>query len=107
MREWFIEFLRDVGAGLAIPLYEDALTQLLGGEMSVVQDVSVVGGSGVVGKQKFRTVVPDVAFKVTALEELSAFERHARRLLEHTTLDAIQWVNVTRKCATFKTIYKN
>jgi hypothetical protein len=48
---------------------------------------------------------PGVAFKVTALpEDSNLFEIHARRLLEHTRLDAIQWINVARKEVSFRTI---
>lgn len=50
-------------------------------------------------------IAPDVAFRLTAFtERLDAFETHARRLLQHTTLKAIQWVNITTHEVTFTTL---
>ncbi|HKQ74828.1 MAG TPA: GxxExxY protein [Blastocatellia bacterium] len=103
--EWCVAFLRDVGTGLDINLYEEALTHLLGGDEIVLQDVEIVSGETALGLQKFRLVAPGVAFKVTALSTASnMFEIHARRLLEHTQLDAIQWINVTLNDVSFRTI---
>ena len=103
--EWFVAFLRDIGTCLDISLYEDALTHLLGGEERVTHEIEVVSGGTTLGPQKFRLLAPRVAFKVTALPENSnLFEIHARKLLEHTRLDAIQWINVARKEVSFRTI---
>jgi len=105
--KWFTAFLHDVGACLDISLYEDALTHLSGGEEQALQDVNVISGGGVLGSQKVRLVAPNVAFKVTALNDAPGlFETHAGRLIEHTTLEAIQWINVTRKEVLFQTIRK-
>lgn len=105
--EWFTAFLRDLGTCLDISLYEEALTHLLGGKERVLQDVEVISGGGVLGPQKFRLMAPGVAFKVTTLlDDPSLFEIHARRLLDHTSLKAIQWINVTRNEVSFRTIRK-
>jgi hypothetical protein len=71
----------------------------------VTHDIEVVSGGKVLGPQTFRLVAPGIAFKVTALpEDSNLFEIHARKLLEHTRLDAIQWINVARKEVSFRTI---
>jgi GxxExxY protein len=106
MREWCVAFLRDVGASLDISLYEEALTHLLGGEEQVVQEVEVISGGKILGPQKFRLVTPGVAFKVTAMSDPDPFVVHARRLLDHTSLKALQWINVTRNEVSFRTIRK-
>lgn len=106
IREWFTAFVRDVGAGLDNALYEEALTYLLGGEEQVRQEVEVHSRQSKLGQQAFRLVAPAVAFKVTALNSPAPFEVHAKRLLEHTNLQAIQWINLTRKEMTFRTIRK-
>jgi GxxExxY protein len=104
---WLTAFLRDVGAGLDINLYEEALTHHLGGDEKILQDVEIVSGDTILGPQKFRLVAPGVAFKVTALSAASdMFEIHARRLLEHTRLDAIQWINVALNEISFRTIHR-
>ena len=103
--EWCVAFLRDIGTGLDTNLYEEALTHHLGGEERVLQDVEITSGKTVLGPQKFRLVAPGAAFKVTASSAApSMFEIHSRRLLEHTRLDAIQWINITLNEVSFRTI---
>lgn len=105
---WFLEMLRDLGIGLEVSLYEEALTQFLGGPGKVEQSVSVLEGSHIVGTQPFRLVTPEAAFKVTTLNgELESFASHARRLLAHTSLTAIQWINVGRQTVTLQTLRRN
>jgi restriction endonuclease len=59
------------------------------------------------GRQKFRLVAPSVAFKITALtDDPRLFESHARRLLEHTSLKVIQWINGAKDEVSFQTIRK-
>jgi len=103
--EWCVAFLRDIGTGLDTNLYEEAVTHYLGGEGQVLQDVEIIYGKTVLGPQKFRLVAPGVTFKVTASSAApSLFEIHARRLLEHARMDAIQWINVTLNEVSFQTI---
>src|SRR5262249_12245185 len=105
--KWFTAFLRDIGTGLDTSLYEEALTHLLGGQEQALQDIEVVSGGTVLGPQKFRLVTPEVAFKMTAFHaDPTPFEIQTRRLLEHTSLEAIQWINVTRNEVLFQTIRK-
>ncbi|MDX2040835.1 MAG: GxxExxY protein [Acidobacteriota bacterium] len=106
VRDWFEAFLRDVGTCLDNNLYEEALTHLIGGEEQVLQEVEVVSGKTLLGRQKFRLIMPDVAFKTTEFTEASPglFVAHARKLLEHTKLQAIQWINIARNEVLFQTI---
>jgi len=100
-----ISMIQDWGSGLEIGLYEEAMTHFLGGEDQVLLPVPVIGSKGQVYDQRIRLLAPDVAFKITGFpDRLEAFEVHARRLLEHTTLKAIHWANVTHKHVTFTTI---
>ena len=105
VRQWFTDLVCDLGTGLSLSLYEDALTQFLGGEERVIADVPVVSRGVTLGTQRFRLIAPGVAFKVTALEgQTGAFKGHAMRLLTHAALDAIQWINVSRDQVTFRTL---
>lgn len=108
IRIWFSEFLRDIGACLDVSLYEEAITNLLSRSSEVIKDIQIMAAGTVLGTQKFRIVEPGVAFKVTSLgKNLRQFETQTRRLLEHTALDAIQWINVTRDLVIFKTLYSH
>lgn len=104
IREWFEAFLRDVGTGLDNALYEEALTHLLGGEEQVVQEIEIISENVSLGQQNFRLAAPKVALKVTALSNAAPFETHAKRLLKHTGLEAIQWINLTRNEVSFRTL---
>lgn len=106
IQDWFTAFAREVGAGLDNALYEEALTHLLGGKEHVVREIAVISGAGRIGEQAFHLVEPDVAFNVTSLSLPAYFESHTRRLLQHTALRAVQWINLTRKELTFRTIRK-
>jgi GxxExxY protein len=104
-RDMLTTLVRDWGAGLEIGLFEEALTHFLGGEDKVNVPVPVIGKKGRLSDQKFRLLAPAVAFKLTAFpERLEAFQVHARKLLQHTTLKAIHWANVTHRQVTFTTI---
>ena len=105
LRQWLEALLRDLGTGLDTSLYEEALTHLLGGEEEGMQEIEVMSGATQLGLQKFRRVAPDVVFKITAFANpTDLFAGHARKLLEHTKLQAIQWINVARNEVLFQTI---
>lgn len=98
--------IRDWGSGLETGLYEEGLTHFLGGEEQALQPVPVMGAKGHLHDQKMRLLAPDVAFTLTAFpDRLEAFETHARRLLQHTSLTAIHWANITHSHVTFTTIH--
>jgi GxxExxY protein len=98
-----VPLLNDLGTGLAVGLYEEAVTHLVGG---MLREINVIGTGGeIVGVQRFRLCDPRAAFKITAFSQTpSGFIPHCRRLLRHVPLDAIQWVNVINHQVTFTTI---
>lgn len=107
VREWFMAFVRDVGTCLGIGWYEEALTHRLGGAQQSEREIEVVSAECLLGTQKFRLMQPDVAFKVTTLNgSTESFAAHARCLLAHVKLSAIQWINVGRHELTFTTLRK-
>jgi GxxExxY protein len=107
VRDWFRALLADLGTGLDVGLYEEALSQRLGGRPHVEQPVEIISGEDSIGWQRFRLVQPDVAFKITTLShDLQSFEIHSRRMLAHTRLKAIQWINVDHDEVRFHTLTK-
>ncbi|HEX9048376.1 MAG TPA: GxxExxY protein [Verrucomicrobiae bacterium] len=106
-RQLLTDLLRDLGTGLDLQLYEEAMTHLLGGEVHVLADVMVRTSQHTLGHQKMRLAAPRIAFVMTAQSEISAsFETHTRRLLKHMDLDAIFWANISLKTVTFTTVKK-
>ena len=104
IREWFTGFVRDVGTGLDVSLYEDALMSHLGGEEVVERRIEVKSQDVVIGHQTLRFSGPAV-WKITTLnEQIEQFVAHAQRLLKHCSLPAMQWINVARDRLTFRTL---
>ena len=108
MREKMIAVLRDWGTGLDLALYEQAAACLCGQPPNVESDVEVRMGDRLLGVQRMRLASPEAAIRVTALapEWLGDFRAHLCRLLAHTDLRVIQWINVTRSSLQFRTIKK-
>ncbi|MCL4204300.1 MAG: GxxExxY protein [Pirellulaceae bacterium] len=99
--------LADWGSGLDPTLYRDAVTYFLGGEGSVVRHVEVASTRGVIGTQKVRHLADDIAFSVTAsVHRPHVVREHHHRFLRHTSLRAIQWVNLNRQTVSIQTIQK-
>jgi GxxExxY protein len=105
LRDTLMPVVADWGAGLESALYEEAITSFLGGEDKVHLPVPVIGRKGHLADQRMRLVAPGVAFKITGLlGGLSHYEDHARRLLQHSALSAIHWINVTQTTIHFTTL---
>jgi GxxExxY protein len=106
IEEILVPLLDDLGTGLELALYEEAVTHFLGGESVVEQDVNVMSDRGVVlGVQRMRICASGAAFKLTTFAEPSpAFREHCQRLLQHLPIEAIQWVNIASHRVTFSTL---
>jgi hypothetical protein len=103
--EMIVSLLHDWGTGLELRLYEAALTHFLGGEEYVVRKVDVRGQRELVGQQWMRFAADGVAFKITAFNsDNNQFEEHTRRLLNHTDLKAMLWINIDLQRVSFTTI---
>jgi len=98
--------LRDIGTGLDVNLYEDAIAHMLGGNEQVLRDVEIFSDDQQIGKQKLKLSSPDSHFRITSLDDRSqpGYAEHLRRFLKHTSLEGIQWINVTRHEVRFTTI---
>ncbi len=106
-KEWFTEAVRDWGTELELPLYVDAVAHILGGVERVEQQVDVTWQEQVMGSQYVQLAGPTAALRVTACRrDVEPMRKHLRRLLDHTRLKAVQWVNVTRHQLTFRTIVR-
>jgi len=107
LKERVIRALRDWGTGLDLALYEEVASYFCGRGEDPCRDVEVRADGRSLGVQPVRLAAPDVALRISGLapEELPAMETHLRRLLEHTDLRAIQWINVDGRLVRFATVY--
>lgn len=106
LKQRLIAFLNDVGTGLDLELYQDAVMYWLGGPTCAFRAVEVKSGGQPIGKQDLLCTPDGVGIKLTAIKPNAqrAFEEHYRRFLRHTALEALHWINITRQTVTFKTL---
>src|SRR5437899_1786419 len=92
-----IELMEDWGAILDVSLYCEALVHFLGGPLVVLQAVPIFSGSRQVGVQRINLLNEQTGFAITSTPRAVAVMRdHFERLLRHTQLQAIQWINLNR-----------
>ena len=97
--------LRDWGTSLTLSLYLEALVSLLGGKDHVEVMLPLSRDGVCLGNQRFHLADSKSAFKLTALiQDTVAYEAHFVRLLHHSPLKAIQWVNIEYETVTLKTV---
>ena len=108
LRAWMLAFLREVGAGLDVGLYESAICHFFGGDGEARHEVDILLDGRFLGRQKVLLTTPKWALRTTTIPaaELPHFADHARRFLKHTRLDGIHWINITRALVTFRSIQK-
>ncbi len=103
-----VELLTDWGAFLEIGLYREALVHFLGGEPSVSRQVDIFSGERSLGTQRLNLLCEGIAFTVTAVRSDSVhIKKHFQRLLSHTRLDHVQWINLNRHQIEFATLSRN
>jgi hypothetical protein len=99
--------LSEWGAYLDPALYRDALTHFLGGAERVIHDVDFQSAGTLLGTQRMHLLEIDVAFSVTAVtNHPDALREHQQRLLRHTPLRALQWINFNHNQIEFTTIHR-
>jgi GxxExxY protein len=102
-----MQLLEDWGAFLDVNLYREALVYFLGGPTVVCRAVEVFSGSRRLGTQSLNMLNEDIAFALTTKPRHSETIRdHLTRLLNHTRLKAIQWINLNRHLVEFTTLSK-
>jgi GxxExxY protein len=110
-RDWkafLLAALHDWGAGLDVHLYESAISHCFGGDSLTLKEIDIIVSGHKVGVQKARLTPSNAAFKVTTLTAGEVeFERHAKRFVNHTSLAAIHWINITRQRVRFKSMLRN
>lgn len=100
-----LEMLNDWGTGLERSLYQEALIHFLGGEDSVVRDVDVILDGNYLSTQHAFLCDSHTAFKLSTFEGNNGpYRNNLRRLLKNTSLETIQWINISRNHITFETI---
>ena len=105
VRDKTLDLLADWGGFLDVNLYREALVHFLGGADRVNQPVEIFSGARPVAVQRVNLLDAATALAVTASPGASGAMRvNLERLLLHTRLECIQWVNLQRHRVEFTTI---
>ena len=101
------ELLDDWGAFLDVSLYREALLHFLDGSAPGVQLVSIDVAGHTVGTQRMCVLDGQTAWHLSAVRRhLQSYETHTYRLLRHTPLERIHWINLDQRTVTLKTLRK-
>ncbi len=99
------ELFREWGAFLDTALYEDALKHFCGGEEFCVRRIPVVRDGFELGTHRLAFHSDKVPFVVTSFTaDLNTHEQHLHRLLKHTGLAGLQWLNFNHRVLQLKTV---
>jgi GxxExxY protein len=99
--------LGEWGVFLDSNLYREALLHFTAEKSPGLQEVEIVRSGRAIGIQKMCLLTPDTAWHLSAHHEyLDSYEIHMRRLLNHTNLRAIHWINLNKHQVIMKTLKK-
>jgi len=105
LRDTLSAILEDWGAHLDLNLYREALLHFTGGGENGVQPVALRSGGRMIGFQRMCLLNPDCAWHLSAMKtHLDSHEKHIRRLLHHTKLKQLHWINLNRNDILLRTI---
>ena len=105
LKDTVVEILADWGAFLEISVYREAVIYFLGGADAALRKIPIFDGNRVVGVEDVCLICEDTALAFTAkTDDQRKMRDHLQRLLDHTRLACIQWVNFNRRDITFETL---
>ncbi len=106
LRRLVVDLVHDWGAFLSTDLFYDAVIHFRGGEENVIKEVEVVEGARIIGRQKKHLLNSETAFNISAVTRNGRqHAEHLRRMIRHTNLKRMQWINFTHDLITFRTLF--
>lgn len=101
-----VDLLNDWGAFLSTDLFYDAVIHFRGGEENVIKEIEVVEDGRLIGTEKKHLLNPKTAFNISAVtRNARQHAEHLRRMICHTNLKAVQWVNFNHDLIAFRTLF--
>jgi len=92
---------------LDVSLYRSAIYHILGGEDELVQPVDVVIDGQVVGNQKICLLDNETCLHVSSIiRHFESYKKQLLKILTHTRLKQVQWVNFNRETVQLITLKK-
>jgi GxxExxY protein len=105
LRGTLCALLADWGTCLDVGLYREALLHFLDGSETGIQPVDIEVAGRIVGTQKMCLLNRDTVWHLSTVRRgLESYETHITRLMNHTRLERIHWINLNQREALLKTI---
>jgi GxxExxY protein len=102
------QLIKDWGTHLDNHLYSEALIHHFGGDGQCLRRIEVTASDRKLGTHLIQLHSPQHAFVVTAFHsKQTSYRHHLDVLLEHVSLDAIQWINLNRSRLEMTTIQRD
>jgi GxxExxY protein len=97
------DILLDWGAFLDVNLYREVLLYFTSDQG--LQPVDIMVSGRVIGSQKFCPLNSNAIWHLSTVRSgVSSYELHLRRLLNHTSMKALYWINLNHREITLKTL---
>jgi len=105
LKDILINILQEWGAYLDYRLYNEAIIYFLGGYEDVVVPVEFFYNNEIVGKQKMQLLNKQTIFHLSCVRKsVQSYENNICRLIKHTNIKNVQWINLNKNYITLKTI---
>ncbi len=105
LKECLCALMEDWGTFLEADLYRQALVHMTSKAGGGLQPVPIMSEGRILGHQQFNLLNPDCAWHLSAVHEnLPSYETHIKRMLTHTPLKALQWININQRSICLKTL---
>lgn len=92
VEEAVVGLASDVGLGLDLVCYREAIIALCGGDPEA--QIPIRRDSRLLGSHTMPILTPEVGLAVTAVARLPETRHHLQRFLDHTPLRGLVWVNL-------------
>jgi GxxExxY protein len=105
LKNTLIDLLSDWGAYLDTHLYTEALIHFLGGEDRVIAPVDIFVENKMAGQQKMLLLDSQTVFHLSSINKaVQGYENNLSRLMQHTNMQRVHWINLNKNRITLKTI---
>lgn len=105
LKKIIVKLISEWGTFLDLQLFYDAIIYFRGGESGVTANIDITNDSIVLGKQRVYLLNDKTSFIISAVtDQVSYYESNLRKFMKHTSLQAIQWINMAHHWIQFKTI---
>ncbi len=105
LRDTLCELLADWGTCLDIALYREAVLHFMRACGAEVREIDVVIGAEVAGAQSMCVLDDATAIHLSAVRQFaSTYAEHLVRLLRHTRLSRLHWINIGRRVVEMRTL---